>query len=160
MSRTIGLGFCLLAKERLAASPPWLHCDLLTLWVDIAAGPMFVDPQGFSKKPIVQLNVVEEFGILLSLSDSYVCVHDLTTYREHARMEKTRGQYTVTPLPLLSPSVSLERRRRPPSLPLSRQLAGSSSLTDWPDFVLDVHCRACRGDVLRRGCPGPGGFAG
>jgi len=47
--------------------------------------------KGFSKKPIVQLNVVEEFGILLSLSDSYVCVHDLTTYREHARMEKTRG---------------------------------------------------------------------
>lgn len=47
--------------------------------------------KGFSKKPINQLTVIEEFSVLLSLSDSYVCVHDLTTYHEHARMERTKG---------------------------------------------------------------------
>eukprot|EP00040_Diaphanoeca_grandis_P029545 m.173140 g.173140 ORF g.173140 m.173140 type:complete len:903 (-) comp31717_c4_seq1:125-2833(-) len=45
----------------------------------------------FSKKPIVQLDVVERFKLLLSLSDTYVCVHDLNTYSEHAKLERTKG---------------------------------------------------------------------
>lgn len=47
--------------------------------------------KGFSKKPIVQLNVVQEFGILLSLSDNIVCVHDLSTYKEHTKIDRSKG---------------------------------------------------------------------
>mmetsp|Transcript_10447 Transcript_10447/g.26817 ORF Transcript_10447/g.26817 Transcript_10447/m.26817 type:complete len:994 (-) Transcript_10447:2337-5318(-) len=47
--------------------------------------------KGFSKKPINQLNVVEEFSVLLSRSDSFVYVHDLTTYTEHTRIERSKG---------------------------------------------------------------------
>ena len=47
--------------------------------------------KGFSKKPILQLTAVEQFGVLLSLTDSYVFVHDLKLFREQGRLERTKG---------------------------------------------------------------------
>jgi Vam6/Vps39-like protein vacuolar protein sorting-associated protein 39 len=60
-----------------------------------ASGRFKVDLQetkkGFSKKPIVQLTAVEQFNVLLSLTDNYVYVHDLKLFREQAKLEKTKG---------------------------------------------------------------------
>eukprot|EP00729_Bicosta_minor_P005151 gene5151-12282_t len=47
--------------------------------------------KGFSKKPILQLTAVEQFSVLLSLTDNYVFVHDLKLFREQGRLERTKG---------------------------------------------------------------------
>ena len=44
-----------------------------------------------AKKPISQLNIVEEFNILLSMIDGYVHIHSLKNFEEIARMEKSKG---------------------------------------------------------------------
>eukprot|EP00126_Sphaerothecum_destruens_P014314 Sdes_comp24748_c0_seq1m22508 len=36
--------------------------------------------KAFSKKPIVLLQAIQEAGILVSLSDGIICVHDLNTF--------------------------------------------------------------------------------
>lgn len=45
----------------------------------------------FSKKPIVQLAVVPELNVLISLSDSIVSVHGLDTFNLKSVLNKTRG---------------------------------------------------------------------
>ncbi|XP_028393424.1 vam6/Vps39-like protein [Dendronephthya gigantea] len=45
----------------------------------------------FSKKPIVQMTVVPEFNLLISLSDSVVSVHDLDSFILKSVLNKTRG---------------------------------------------------------------------
>ncbi|XP_078593471.1 vam6/Vps39-like protein isoform X1 [Branchiostoma floridae x Branchiostoma japonicum] len=47
--------------------------------------------KSFSKKPIVQLRVVSELKILISLSDNVVSVHDITTFQCITTIQKTRG---------------------------------------------------------------------
>jgi hypothetical protein len=42
----------------------------------------------FSKKPIVQLTVVEEYNILISLSDGMISVHDLTSFNLKLQVKK------------------------------------------------------------------------
>eukprot|EP00038_Savillea_parva_P002865 m.118520 g.118520 ORF g.118520 m.118520 type:complete len:956 (+) comp10983_c0_seq4:278-3145(+) len=67
--------------------------------------------KGFSKKPINQLNVVEEFSVLLSLSDGFVNVHDLTTYQEHGRIERSKGctVYAIDVQDRMDPSADTHR---------------------------------------------------
>ena len=43
-----------------------------------------------SKKPIVQLLVVEKWSVLLSLSDSYINVHDLATFQHIEKLRTTK----------------------------------------------------------------------
>ncbi|KAF2141267.1 uncharacterized protein K452DRAFT_251053 [Aplosporella prunicola CBS 121167] len=45
----------------------------------------------FSRRPIQQLAIIKEANILVSLSDSYVSIHDLQSYTLQERLEKTRG---------------------------------------------------------------------
>ncbi|CAD5113361.1 DgyrCDS2533 [Dimorphilus gyrociliatus] len=47
--------------------------------------------KAFSKKPILQIEVVPEYHILLSLSDNVVSVHDLTIFTKILTVESTRG---------------------------------------------------------------------
>lgn len=47
----------------------------------------------FSKKPILQLEVIPEYHILVSLSDSVISVHDLTVFAPIAVVEKSRGAF-------------------------------------------------------------------
>ncbi|XP_065845324.1 vam6/Vps39-like protein [Oscarella lobularis] len=47
--------------------------------------------KNFATKPIVQLTVVEELNIIISLSDSIVSVHDLDTFGLRFRLTKTQG---------------------------------------------------------------------
>eukprot|EP00039_Didymoeca_costata_P009001 m.119447 g.119447 ORF g.119447 m.119447 type:complete len:879 (+) comp14318_c0_seq1:145-2781(+) len=47
--------------------------------------------KGFSRKSIVQLTAVHQFNLLLSLSDGFVMVHDLSTFQERPRLEKSKG---------------------------------------------------------------------
>lgn len=47
--------------------------------------------KSFSKKPVVQLEVIPEYHILISLSDGVVSVHDLSVFALITVVEKTRG---------------------------------------------------------------------
>lgn len=47
--------------------------------------------KAFSKKPILQIEVIPEYHILLSLSDNVVSVHDLTIFTKILTVEQTRG---------------------------------------------------------------------
>lgn len=49
------------------------------------------EEEKFSKKPIQQLAIIKEANILLSLSDTYVSIHDLQSYELHERLERTKG---------------------------------------------------------------------
>ena len=49
------------------------------------------EEEKFSRKPIQQLAIIKEVGILVSLSDNYVSIHELQTYALQERLEKTKG---------------------------------------------------------------------
>jgi len=49
------------------------------------------EEEKFSRKPIQQLAIIKEVGILVSLSDSYVSIHELQTYALQERLERTKG---------------------------------------------------------------------
>lgn len=48
----------------------------------------------FSRRPIQQLAIIKEAGILISLSDNHVSIHDLQTYALQEKLERTRGATT------------------------------------------------------------------
>ncbi|CAG8513221.1 6470_t:CDS:10, partial [Acaulospora colombiana] len=45
----------------------------------------------FSKRPIEQLDIIKEIGVLVSLSDGYVNIFDLNTLELQSQLAKTRG---------------------------------------------------------------------
>ncbi|KAF9378916.1 Vacuolar morphogenesis protein 6 [Podila verticillata] len=45
----------------------------------------------FSKKPIEQLDVIKEVGVLVSLSDGFVNLHDLDSFALRTQLKATRG---------------------------------------------------------------------
>ncbi|KAG9303112.1 hypothetical protein G9A89_005070 [Geosiphon pyriformis] len=47
--------------------------------------------KNFAKKPIVQLDIIKEIGVLVSLADSYVNIFDLHTFALQRQLTKTRG---------------------------------------------------------------------
>ena len=49
------------------------------------------EKENFSRRPIQQLAIVKEANILVSLSDSYISIHDLQSYALQDRLEKTKG---------------------------------------------------------------------
>ncbi|EON67748.1 hypothetical protein W97_07002 [Coniosporium apollinis CBS 100218] len=49
------------------------------------------EEEKFSRRPIQQLARIKEANILVSLSDSYVSIHDQETYALAERLERTRG---------------------------------------------------------------------
>jgi len=49
------------------------------------------EEEKFSRRPILQLAIIKEANILVSLSDSYVSIHDLQSYALQERLEKTKG---------------------------------------------------------------------
>lgn len=49
------------------------------------------EEERFSRRPIQQLAVIKEAGLLVSLSDSVVSLHDMHTYALQARLDTTRG---------------------------------------------------------------------
>lgn len=56
------------------------------------------DEEKFSKRPVQQLAIVKEANLLVSLSDTYISLHDLQTYQLVERLERTKGAicFTVT----------------------------------------------------------------
>ncbi|CAK4033535.1 Vacuolar morphogenesis 6 [Lecanosticta acicola] len=52
---------------------------------------LFREEDKFSKKPIQQLAIVKEANLLVSLSDTYISLHDLQTYQLVERLERTKG---------------------------------------------------------------------
>jgi hypothetical protein len=49
------------------------------------------EEEKFSKRPVQQLAIVKEANLLVSLSDTYVSLHDLQTYQLVERLEQTKG---------------------------------------------------------------------
>ncbi len=47
--------------------------------------------KSFAKKSIAQLAVIEQLGLLLSISDGFVCAHRLSTLEPLCRIEKSKG---------------------------------------------------------------------
>ena len=56
------------------------------------------EQEKFSKKPVQQLAIVKEANLLVSLSDGYISLHDLQSYKPVERLENTKGAacFTVT----------------------------------------------------------------
>ncbi|KAK5136328.1 hypothetical protein LTR08_003701 [Meristemomyces frigidus] len=56
------------------------------------------DEEKFARKPVLQLAIVKEANLLVSLSDTYISLHDLQTYQLVERLEQTKGAtcFTVT----------------------------------------------------------------
>ncbi|KAF2760489.1 hypothetical protein EJ05DRAFT_531035 [Pseudovirgaria hyperparasitica] len=52
------------------------------------------EEEKFSRRPVQQLAIIKEASILLSLSDSYVSIHDLNSYALQERLERTKGATT------------------------------------------------------------------
>lgn len=52
------------------------------------------EEEKFSRKPIQQLAFIKEVGILVSLSDGYVSIHEMQTYALQERLERTKGAVT------------------------------------------------------------------
>lgn len=50
--------------------------------------------KAFGRKPILQLVVVESHGILISLSDGLISVHDFATYNCKNQFPKSKGVFT------------------------------------------------------------------
>jgi hypothetical protein len=63
------------------------HCTITTI-VTVQETKKGFSPK---QKPINQLTVVEQFNILLSLTDGGVFVHDLRNFRERDKLEKAKG---------------------------------------------------------------------
>lgn len=55
-----------------------------------AAECLFEDEK-FSKKPVQQLGLVKEANLLISLSDGFISLHDLQTYEQVDKLERTKG---------------------------------------------------------------------
>jgi tetratricopeptide (TPR) repeat protein len=49
------------------------------------------EEEKFSRKPVQHLAIIKEVGILVSLSDGYVSIHELQTYALQERLERTKG---------------------------------------------------------------------
>ena len=49
------------------------------------------EEEKFSRRPILQLAIIKESNVLVSLSDNFVSIHDLQTYALHERLERTKG---------------------------------------------------------------------
>ena len=49
------------------------------------------EEEKFSKRPVQQLAVVKEANLLISLSETYVCLYDLQSYGFVERIERTKG---------------------------------------------------------------------
>lgn len=47
--------------------------------------------ENFSRRPVQQLAIVKEANLLVSLSDAYVSLHDLQTFKLVERLESTKG---------------------------------------------------------------------
>lgn len=47
--------------------------------------------ENFSRRPIQQLAIIKEANLLVSLSDTYVSLHDLQTFKLVERLESTKG---------------------------------------------------------------------
>lgn len=47
--------------------------------------------ESFSRRPVQQLAIVKEANLLVSLSDAYVSLHDLQTFKLVERLESTKG---------------------------------------------------------------------
>ncbi|CZT24427.1 related to PHO87 protein [Ramularia collo-cygni] len=47
--------------------------------------------ENFSRRPVQQLAIIKEANLLVSLSDTYVSLHDLKTFRLVERLESTKG---------------------------------------------------------------------
>jgi tetratricopeptide (TPR) repeat protein len=52
------------------------------------------EEEKFSRRPVQQLAIIKEAGILISLSDNHVSIHDLQTYTLQEKLERTRGATT------------------------------------------------------------------
>eukprot|EP01114_Cavostelium_apophysatum_P004200 TRINITY_DN1437_c0_g2_i2.p1 TRINITY_DN1437_c0_g2~~TRINITY_DN1437_c0_g2_i2.p1 ORF type:complete len:873 (+),score=238.27 TRINITY_DN1437_c0_g2_i2:146-2764(+) len=50
----------------------------------------------FSKKPINQLTVVEEYNIIISLSDGFISIHDLPSFNLRSQIARSRGCHLYT----------------------------------------------------------------
>jgi hypothetical protein len=49
------------------------------------------EEEKFSRRPVQQLAIIKEAGILISLSDNHVSIHDLQTYTLQEKLERTKG---------------------------------------------------------------------
>jgi hypothetical protein len=68
------------------------------------------EEEKFSRRPVQQLAIIKEAGILISLSDNHVSIHDLQTYTLQEKLERTRA-------PRLSRQQAISSKMRRPAFP-------------------------------------------
>ena len=92
------------------------------------------EEEKFSKRPVQQLAIIKEAGILVSLSDNYVSIHDLQTYTLHERLEKTKGAtlFAVTSNIVNDPSTGIPSIVSRLAVAVKRRIV----LWSWQDMEL------------------------
>ena len=88
--------------------------------------------QNFSKRPVVQMQVAEPLGVLVSLTLEVVQINDLSALEVSSQLLKTRGAHSFTLSLDLSPAVLCVAVRN--KLMLFRW--GDSGFTEWKEIVL------------------------
>jgi hypothetical protein len=88
--------------------------------------------QNFSKRPVVQMQVAEPLGVLVSLTLEVVQINDLAALEMSSQLLKTRGAHSFTLSLDLSPAVLCVAVRN--KLLLFRW--GDGSFTEWKEIVL------------------------
>lgn len=97
------------------------------------------EDESFDKRPILQLAVIKEANILVSLSDSYVSLYDLHTYKLQQRLDKTKNATLFA----VSSSVTKDDESDIPSLfsRLAVAVKRRLLLWVWQDMELSVQAK-------------------
>lgn len=92
------------------------------------------EQEKFSKYKVEQLAIVKEANVLLSLSNGYVCIHDLSTYELQETLAKTKGAsaFAVTSNIVKDPSTGIPSIVTKLAVAIKRRLV----LWSWHDSEL------------------------
>ncbi|KAI9690776.1 MAG: Vacuolar morphogenesis protein 6 [Bathelium mastoideum] len=77
--------------------------------VKVRSADLLREEEKFSKRPVQQLAIIKEAGILVSLSDNHVSIHDLQSFALQEHLEKTKGatSFAVTSNIVEDPSTGI-----------------------------------------------------
>ncbi|PNS16933.1 hypothetical protein CAC42_4897 [Sphaceloma murrayae] len=97
------------------------------------------EEEKFSRRAVQQLAVIKEANVLVTLTDSYVSVHDLQTYALQEKLEKTRGASAFA----VTSNVEKDPETDVPSLASRLAVAVKRKVLvwSWHDMELDPDVR-------------------
>ncbi|GAM84578.1 hypothetical protein ANO11243_025740 [Dothideomycetidae sp. 11243] len=93
------------------------------------------EEEKFSKRAVQQLAIIKEANVLVTLTDNHVSIHDLQTYAQQERLDKTRGATTFA----VTSNVDRDAETEVPTLVSRMAVAVKRKILvwSWHDMELD-----------------------